>query len=149
MHFLVRLFWYLSQWSGLICSIFCNRLYSKDIHCGTRRSCQNIFQILWPSQRTQTFLLLFRLALAILWTINVCYCCCKVFVSWSLSTTLSFCGQTEAREVFSKVEYPKYFKHWYYMAAIMDCGCSGILNNDLNHGSFLSLLKFFGWKIHS
>ena len=31
--FLVQLFWYLSQWSGLICSIFCNRLYSKDIHC--------------------------------------------------------------------------------------------------------------------
>ena len=33
LHFLVRLFWYLSQWSGLICSIFCTRLYSKDIHC--------------------------------------------------------------------------------------------------------------------
>ena len=34
LHFLVRLFWYLSQWSGLICSIFCTRPYSKDIHCG-------------------------------------------------------------------------------------------------------------------
>ena len=34
LHFLVWLFWYLSQWSGSICSIFCNRLYSKDIHCG-------------------------------------------------------------------------------------------------------------------
>ena len=33
LHFIVRLFWYLSQWSGLICSIFCTRLYSKDIHC--------------------------------------------------------------------------------------------------------------------
>ena len=33
LHFLVRLFWYLSQWSGLICSIFCTPLYSKDIHC--------------------------------------------------------------------------------------------------------------------
>ena len=29
----LRLFWYLSQWSGSICSIFCNRLYIKDIHC--------------------------------------------------------------------------------------------------------------------
>ena len=34
LHFLVRLFWYLSQWSDLICSIFCTRLYSKDILCG-------------------------------------------------------------------------------------------------------------------
>ena len=33
LHFLVQLFWYLSQRSGLICSIFCTRLYSKDIHC--------------------------------------------------------------------------------------------------------------------
>ena len=33
LHFLWWFFWYLSQWSGLICSIFCNRLYSKDIHC--------------------------------------------------------------------------------------------------------------------
>ena len=33
LHFIVRLFWYLSQWSGSICSIFCTRLYSKDIHC--------------------------------------------------------------------------------------------------------------------
>ena len=33
LHFLVWLFWYLSQWSGSICFIFCTRLYSKDIHC--------------------------------------------------------------------------------------------------------------------
>ena len=33
MHFLLWFFWYLSQWSGLICSIFCTRLFSKDIHC--------------------------------------------------------------------------------------------------------------------
>ena len=33
LHFLVQLFWYLSQWSGLICIIFYNRLYNKDIHC--------------------------------------------------------------------------------------------------------------------
>ena len=26
-------FWYISQWSGWISSIFCTRLYSKDIHC--------------------------------------------------------------------------------------------------------------------
>ena len=32
LHFLEQLFWYLSQWSGLICYIFCNRLYSKDTH---------------------------------------------------------------------------------------------------------------------
>ena len=33
LHFLVQLFLYLSQWSGLICPIFCTRLYSRDIHC--------------------------------------------------------------------------------------------------------------------
>ena len=33
LYFLVRLFWYLSQWSGSICSIFCTRLHSKNIHC--------------------------------------------------------------------------------------------------------------------
>ena len=37
LHFLVQLFWYLSQWFGSICSIFCNRLYNKDIHCARRR----------------------------------------------------------------------------------------------------------------
>ena len=39
LYFLVRLFWYLSQWSGSICSIFCTRLYSKDIHCDTLKEC--------------------------------------------------------------------------------------------------------------
>ena len=38
LHFLVRLFWYLSQCSGSMCSIFCTRLYSKDIHCDTSPS---------------------------------------------------------------------------------------------------------------
>ena len=38
LHFLVQLFWYLSQWSGSICSIFCTRLYSKDIHCVKRQN---------------------------------------------------------------------------------------------------------------
>ena len=33
LHFLLWFFWYISQWSGWICSIFCTRLYSKDIHC--------------------------------------------------------------------------------------------------------------------
>ena len=33
LQFLVPLFWYISQWSSLICSIFCTRLYSKDVHC--------------------------------------------------------------------------------------------------------------------
>ena len=33
LHFLMRLFWYLSHWSGLICSIFCTCLYIKDTHC--------------------------------------------------------------------------------------------------------------------
>ena len=45
---LVRLFWYLSHWSGSICSIFCNRLYCKDIHC-----------VQWPNNiifRNKTFL---------------------------------------------------------------------------------------------
>ena len=36
LHFLWWFFWYLSQWSGSICSIFCTRLYSKDIHCATK-----------------------------------------------------------------------------------------------------------------
>jgi hypothetical protein len=38
MHFLMRSFRYLSQLSDSICCIFCNRLYSKDIHCGARSS---------------------------------------------------------------------------------------------------------------
>ena len=33
LHFLLWFFWYISQWSGWISSIFCTRLYSKDIHC--------------------------------------------------------------------------------------------------------------------
>ena len=32
--FLLWFFWYISQWPSWICSIFCTRLYSKDIHCG-------------------------------------------------------------------------------------------------------------------
>ena len=35
LHLLVRLFWYPSQWSGSICSIFCTRLYTTGIHCVT------------------------------------------------------------------------------------------------------------------
>ena len=43
LHFLVRFFWYLSLWSGLICSIFCTRLYSKDIHCEVKAK-QNVVE---------------------------------------------------------------------------------------------------------
>ena len=32
LHFLLWFFWYIAQWSGWICSIFCTHLYSKDIH---------------------------------------------------------------------------------------------------------------------
>ena len=35
LHFLLWFFWYISQWSDWICSIFCTRLYSKDIHCAS------------------------------------------------------------------------------------------------------------------
>ena len=47
----------------------------------------------------------------------------------------------------SKVIYSKYSKQWpYLLASTMNCGCSRILNHGLNHGLFLSLFKFFGWK---
>ena len=36
LHFLLWFFWYISQWSGWISSIFCTRLYSKDIHCALK-----------------------------------------------------------------------------------------------------------------
>ena len=60
LQFLVQLFWYLSQWSGLTCFIFCTRLYSKDIHCAlvltllSKTSCfvktgGRFFQSFWPS----------------------------------------------------------------------------------------------------
>ena len=40
MHLLMRSFWHLSQWSDFICCIFCNRLYSKDIHCEGVKNCR-------------------------------------------------------------------------------------------------------------
>ena len=47
----------------------------------------------------------------------------------------------------SKVMYPKFSKNWpYLLAYTMDCDCSKILNHGLNHGLFLSLIKFLGWK---
>ena len=46
-----------------------------------------------------------------------------------------------------KVIYPKYSKNWpYLLAYVMGCDCSKMLNHGLNHGLFLSLFKFFGWK---
>ena len=43
--------------------------------------------------------------------------------------------------------YLKYSKHWLYtLAHTTDCVCSKMLNHGLNHGSFLSLFKFSGWK---
>ena len=54
LHFLVQLFWYLSQWSGLICYIFCNHLYSKDIHCAVEAWMESILLCLilpWTRMR--------------------------------------------------------------------------------------------------
>ena len=42
-----------------------------------------------------------------------------------------------------KVIYPKYSKHWPYTVIH---NSSKMLNHGLNHGSFLSLFKFSGWK---
>ena len=36
LYFLLWFFWYISQWSGWISSIFCTRLYSRNIHCVTK-----------------------------------------------------------------------------------------------------------------
>ena len=39
-----------------------------------------------------------------------------------------------------KVIYPKYSKHWLYIAAhTIDCVCSKMLNHGVNYGLFLSL----------
>ena len=47
-----------------------------------------------------------------------------------------------------KVILPKYSKHWlYFLAAIIDSGCSKILNYGLNQGSFLSFLVESIFKI--
>ena len=44
----------------------------------------------------------------------------------------------------TKVIRPKYSKHWsYLLAATVDFGWCKILNHDLNHGLFHSLLKVF------
>ena len=41
-----------------------------------------------------------------------------------------------------KVIYTKYSKHWSYTVAhTIDCVCSEMLNQGLNHGFFLSLFK--------
>ena len=54
--------------------------------------------------------------------------------------------------IFAKVMYPKYSKvltnkHWpYLLAYTMDWDCTKMLNHGWNHGLFLSLFKFFGWK---
>ena len=45
------------------------------------------------------------------------------------------------------IVYPKYSKHWLSTVAhTIDCVCSKILNNGLNHGLLFSIFKFFGWK---
>ena len=49
--------------------------------------------------------------------------------------------------VSGKVIYTKYSNHWpNSVAHTIDCVCSKMLNHGLNHGLFLSLFKFFGWK---
>ena len=53
LHFLMWFFWYLSQWSGLICSIFCNRLYSKDIHCATSIALQEYIRFVLQKNLVQ------------------------------------------------------------------------------------------------
>ena len=53
------------------------------------------------------------------------------------------------RKILGKTKgvYPKYSKHWpFTVAHTIDCVCSKMLNHGLNHGLFLLLFKFFGWK---
>ena len=43
--------------------------------------------------------------------------------------------------------YPNYSKHWLSTAAhTIDCICSKIVDQGLNHGLIFSLFKFFGWN---
>ena len=45
--------------------------------------------------------------------------------------------------------YPKYSKHWpCTVAYTIDCVCSKMLNDGLNHGLFLSLFKLIPYHIH-
>ena len=67
--FLMWLFWYLSQWSGSICSIFCNRLYSEDIHC----------ELGW-----RTFCCIYSVALSLL------FCCLSFACTGQYVTSLYF-----------------------------------------------------------
>ena len=56
LHFLLWFFWYISQWSDWICSIFCTLLNSKDIHCGRVSYCLqwfNEFSFSIPQQQQQ------------------------------------------------------------------------------------------------
>ena len=48
-----------------------------------------------------------------------------------------------------KVIYPKYSKHLSYTVAhTIDCNCSKMLNNGLNHGLSISLFKLITCPIH-
>ena len=64
-----------------------------------------------------------------------------VFHKWQMALVM----------LLTKLYIPSmYSKHWpYTVASTIDCVCSKMLNNGLNHGLFLSLFKFFWMKIHS
>ena len=59
------------------------------------------------------------------------------------------CENFQPRDILGnyKVIYPKYSNHWLSTVAhTIDCVCSKILNQGLNHGLLFSLFMFFGWK---
>ena len=75
-------------------------------------------------------------------------------INW-LKTCVSFrsCPLVRSRfefQVGHKFIHPKkYSKHWpYSVAYTIDCVCSRMLNDGLNHGLFLSLFKLIPCPIH-
>ena len=109
-------------------------------------SCMNfsfLFSFLW-------FLLVFQHVLAHSAACNILsdkwqerkriFCLCahtfvKIVVLWT--------RQQHRQATWPIVIHPKYSKHWLYLLeSTMVCSCCKILN----HGWFLLLFKFFGWK---
>ena len=75
----------------------------------------------------------------------------SAFFDWSIARGIlsSFNQWGKKIHIKGKVIYAKYSKHWLSTVAnTIDCVCSKMLNNGLNHGLFLSLLKLVPCPIH-
>ena len=69
--------------------------------------------------------------------------------SWGLQACKRSYSCNKITTTWIKVIYPKYSEHWPFIVAhTIDCVCSKMLNQGLNHGLFLSLFKLIPCPIH-